>query len=173
MGSVLRAEDAELTTSRREPQSFCIHSGGTRMSHPSQMQRQARMPVLPRRVFRFSFLGTPSSPAAPRSSSMKIRCSSSPIRRRKSLRGGVWAESRDVAVHGACSEVNRAILLSELSRMLGMPMWVVRRIRVSCPNLSTSLSTQEEHELTNTNHGRSACDSLLRPLCPRRFMPPL
>ena len=35
-------------------------------------------------------------------------------------------------------------------------MWVVRLIRIDCPNLKTSREAQGENELIDTDHGRSS-----------------
>lgn len=48
---------------------------------------------------------------------------------------------------------HRAILLSEIG-LAPCPCGLFRKIRVGCPNLSTSLKdAQEGDELTDTNHG--------------------
>jgi hypothetical protein len=85
----------------------------------------------------------------------------------RGLRGGVWGGAPILASARTPGRAE-AWLIGRSGHssiralpMFGMPMWVVRRIRVDCPNLPTGVSTQEGYELIDTDHGRSS-DSLHR-----------
>lgn len=47
--------------------------------------------------------------------------------------------------------------------MIGMPMWVVRRIRIDCPIYITGVEAPEVTEHVDTDHGQSSEDTLLKP----------